>query len=133
MYYNKVMSMGHDLDYAAIGRRIRNYRKEKGYSQEKLAELINISTTHMSHIETGGTKLSLAVFAAICEVLSVQADHLLHDVPGDRSDIEEDIIELLESSNVNRLNVYYDMLRSMNKTLKHYDLICSKMKDRNLH
>lgn len=45
-------------------------------SQEKLAEMINISVTHMSHIETGCTKMSLEVFGDITEALSVKAHYL---------------------------------------------------------
>lgn len=45
--------IGRIMDYKSIGQRIRKYRKAKNYSQEQLAEKINISPTHMSHIETG--------------------------------------------------------------------------------
>ena len=47
------------MDYNKIGEQIRKIRKAHGLSQEELAERVNISTTHMSHIETGSTKLSL--------------------------------------------------------------------------
>lgn len=36
-----------------IGRKIRNLRLEKGISQEKLAEYINMSREHISCIERG--------------------------------------------------------------------------------
>ena len=49
------------MNYYEIGQKIRKIRKAHGLSQEQLAERINISTTHMSHIETGNTKLSLPV------------------------------------------------------------------------
>ncbi len=70
-----------ELDYKKIGMRIRSYRKALGLSQEKLAEMIDISTTHISHIETGSTKLSLPVLVNIAESLSVQTDQLLYDYP----------------------------------------------------
>ncbi|MGM9791503.1 MAG: helix-turn-helix domain-containing protein, partial [Candidatus Cryptobacteroides sp.] len=50
------------MDYYKIGQKIRKIRKAHGLSQEELAEKVGISTTHMSHIETGNTKLSLPVF-----------------------------------------------------------------------
>ena len=53
------------MDYIQIGRRIRNIRKSKNMTQEKLAEIVDISLTHMSHIETGSTKLSLPVLADV--------------------------------------------------------------------
>ena len=48
------------MDYYAIGQRVRKFRTSQHLSQEQLAEPVNISTTHMSHIETGNTKLSSA-------------------------------------------------------------------------
>ena len=50
-------------------------------SQEELAEIAGISTTHMSHIETGNTKLSLSVIADIAAALRVSVDDLLYDSP----------------------------------------------------
>ncbi len=68
------------MDYYAIGQRIRKFRKAQNLSQEALAEQANISTTHISHIETGNTKLSLQVFADLAAALHVSADDLLFDV-----------------------------------------------------
>lgn len=66
------------MDYYEIGQKIRKFRKARGFSQEALAEKIGISVTHMSHIETGNTKLSLPVFVDIAEALDVQTDALLY-------------------------------------------------------
>lgn len=68
------------MDYYKIGQRIRKFRKAQGISQEQLAETVGISTTHMSHIETGNTKLSLAVFADLAIALEVRTDELLFDI-----------------------------------------------------
>lgn len=67
------------MKYFEIGQRIRRYRKACGLSQEALAGRVGISVTHMSHIETGNTKLSLPVLARIAEELSVGTDALLTD------------------------------------------------------
>ena len=67
------------MNYEEIGKRIREYRKLKNLSQEQLAEKINISTTHMSHIETGSTKLSLQVLVDIAKVLNVNTDDLIFE------------------------------------------------------
>ena len=67
--------MGGDwMKYFEIGQRIRRYRKACGLSQEALAGRVGISVTHMSHIETGNTKLSLPVLAKIADELSVGVD-----------------------------------------------------------
>ena len=72
---------GDDMRYFEIGQRIRRYRKACGLSQEALAGRVGISVTHMSHIETGNTKLSLPVLAKIADELSVGTDALLSDAP----------------------------------------------------
>ena len=66
-----------DIDYYQIGQNIRNRRKARGLSQEQLAERVGISAVHMSHIETGSTKLSLSVFAKTAKALDASADELL--------------------------------------------------------
>ena len=54
--------------YKYLGLNIAYYRKEKGLSQNALAELVNISRTHMSRIETADCAVSLDVVFAICDV-----------------------------------------------------------------
>ena len=69
------------MDYYLIGQRIRKYRKAHQLSQDALADKVGISTTHMSHIETGNTKLSLPVLVKLAEILGVHTDDLLFDNP----------------------------------------------------
>ena len=66
--------IGDFMDYFAIGQRIRCARKARGLSQEVLAEKVQISVTHMSHIETGNTKLSLAVLVDLAVALDICTD-----------------------------------------------------------
>lgn len=66
------------MDYCKIGQQIRRIRKACGLSQEELAEKADISTTHMSHIETGSTKLSLPVLVAIAAALDTRVDDILY-------------------------------------------------------
>ena len=62
-----------------IGMNLQRLWTQYGLTQEQLAEKVGISTTHMSHIETANTKLSLSVFVDIAEALEVQTDALLFD------------------------------------------------------
>lgn len=57
--------------YKKLGLNIAYYRKAKGLSQIQLAELINISRTHMSRIETADCAVSLDVVFTICDVLDI--------------------------------------------------------------
>ena len=49
-----------ELDYKAIGKRIKIARIKADLTQEMLAEKIELSPTHLSNIETGTTRVSLA-------------------------------------------------------------------------
>ncbi len=62
--------------YRRLGLNIAYYRKVKGLSQSRLAELLDISRTHMSRIETADCAVSLDVVFDICDVLSVTPDRL---------------------------------------------------------
>lgn len=62
--------------YKQLGLNIAYYRKRRGLSQLKLAEMIDISRTHMSRIETADCAVSLDVVFDICDVLSVSPSKL---------------------------------------------------------
>lgn len=62
--------------YRQLGLNIAYYRKQRGLSQLQLAELIDISRTHMSRIETADCAVSLDVVFAICDSLHISPDKL---------------------------------------------------------
>ena len=47
-----------NIDYKAIGVRIKAARARKGVTQGYIAEVTGLSTPHISNIETGNTKLA---------------------------------------------------------------------------
>jgi len=67
------------IDYLDIGSRIRAERTKQKISQEKLAEMVGVGTTHVSHIETGNTKMSIKIFIAIINALNISSDELLRN------------------------------------------------------
>ena len=100
------------MNYLQIGERIRKYRKAKGLSQEQLAELVGISVTHMSHIETGNTKLSLPVCVEMANALEIQVDDLLRDAPRDKTVALYEIDALLASCSPEQTKVILEIMRS---------------------
>ena len=86
------------IDYRDIGGRIRAERLKQKLSQEMLAEKAGVGVTHISHIETGHTKLSIRVFIAIINALNLSSDELLrnhihkakHIFEGEIADIIQD-------------------------------------------
>ena len=47
------------VDYEKMGKRVRQYRKKAGLTQQQVAETIEIEASNMSHIERGKIKTSL--------------------------------------------------------------------------
>lgn len=47
------------------------YRKRKGYTQETLAEILNISTRHLQRIEKEESEPSLELFKKIVKILKI--------------------------------------------------------------
>lgn len=68
-----------DLNYNLIGKRLRAIRKKCGYTQEKLAELADISPQHCSGIESGNAKVSLPALVRLCNALGAAPNELLLD------------------------------------------------------
>ena len=109
------------MNYYEIGQRVRKYRKAHQLSQEELAERVGISATHMSHIETGNTKLSLPVLVSLSSVLEVGTDDLLFETTrATRSDALEDVLSILEGCSAQQLKVLKDILGAARKSMEKY-------------
>lgn len=60
-----------------IGKNIQKYRKDKGYTQETFAELMNVSWSYVSKIESGVINLSLGKIHDFATYLNVPVWDLL--------------------------------------------------------
>ncbi len=69
-----------EVDYGRMGKRIRELRKAKGWSQDALAKRCGISMSFLGHIERGTRIMSLETFVGICSALDAGADELLWGV-----------------------------------------------------
>jgi transcriptional regulator with XRE-family HTH domain len=60
-----------------IGERIKHSREIAGYTQEKLADLTDVSIQYISDLERGIVGTSIPTLIKICETLNVSSDFLL--------------------------------------------------------
>ncbi len=63
-------------EYRKLGLNIAFYRKDRGYTQMQLAELLNIDRSHMSAMELATVGVSLDVLFRICDILKVTPQEL---------------------------------------------------------
>ena len=102
-----------------LGARIRELRKNLGYSQEQLAELINMNVPNLSNIERGKRFMTVDTLEKFAAVLNTTERELF-----DFSTIEpqryyrSDINKILDTLGEKDLQFFLDVLRSYNNNIK---------------
>ena len=70
----------------AVGQRIRNYRTQKGLSQEKLAELSGCHPTYIGQLERGEKNATLESIERIAAALGISLSKLFEKLGGQDND-----------------------------------------------
>lgn len=112
------------IDYSDIGQRIKNQRMKKGLTQEKLAELVGIGPSHMSHLESGKTVASMDVFIGLCNALECSADELLcREILAVRPMLDSWLTELVADCDSVEIKILTDILISAKNTLRKHKTV----------
>lgn len=82
-----------------IGKRIRKYREERGFSQKVLAEKIGVSNGRVSNWEQGLNRPDADILAKLCQALEVSPSSLLGVTlsTDELSERERDVIKAYRS------------------------------------
>ena len=108
-----------ELDYKAIGIRIRRFRKALNLTQQTLAELSNQEPSNISHIERGATKLSLPTIVNIANALGVTVDDLLCDsLLHAKTALERDAAGILSDCTHQELKIITGTMRALKENLR---------------
>ena len=84
-----------DLIYKHVGENVRSARKKAHVTQAKLAEVLNVSTSHFSGMERGYKKFTIAHIVTIARYLKIPASALLAGLTNEVSDVETHESEML--------------------------------------
>ena len=60
-----------------IGKRIQNRRKLLGYTQEQMAEMMNVSIQMISNLERGNKSIRIDNLINLCQILHTSTDYIL--------------------------------------------------------
>lgn len=74
-----------NLDLETIGLRVKMCRKKKGLTQEKLAELINVSPHYIYEIEKGMKTMSLSTLMNIAVASDTSTDYILFGIQSEHN------------------------------------------------
>ena len=108
-----------ELDYQEIGRNIRRFRQDLGMKQKVLAELIHVSDQHISHIETGKTKLSVKCLLDIANALQVSVDELVCGYVSSSSVIvDREISNLMEDCSPQEKQIILETIKALKESLR---------------
>lgn len=102
-----------------IGQRIRELRDSYGYTQQQMAEMLNLTTEHFRSVESGRRGVTADTLKKVKRIFNVSADYLLDGTDGGNdismleamlkgvdssvySDVVKAVVFVIELSNRNR-------------------------------
>ena len=85
LYYGTHLNYKSEVSFVAvkkdenirIGARVKRAREAAGLTQERLAELIDVTAQYLSGVERGAVGLSVPVLLRLCSILLVSCDYIL--------------------------------------------------------
>lgn len=102
------------VDYSEIGERIREERHKQNLTQEKLAEMAEISESFMGHIERGGRTLSIETLVKISNALNLNIEYIIRGEHNYKPDmLPTEIIDALNRMNASQRKVFLNMMKTL--------------------
>ena len=114
------------MNYVAFGRELRRQRLQKHLTQERLAELADLSVPYISHLERGTKKPSTEVLVRLAECLEVTVDRLLSgNQATDKTAFYSEVQELLGDCTVRERAVLTEIVAAAKQSIREHGMSCS--------
>lgn len=105
------------IDYAIIGQRIKQARLAKNYTQEDLAEMIDISVAFLSRVERGNSHINLKRLNQICGLLDVSEGYILNGASSNSSHyLNKEFAELIKGCSPEKQKLIYNVAKAISET-----------------
>ncbi|TCL58893.1 helix-turn-helix protein [Kineothrix alysoides] len=102
------------IDYKELGKRIRSERRKQDLTQEKLAEMADISESFMGHIERGGRTLSIETLAKIANALNLSIEYIICGEFNYRPDmLPSEINDALNQMSSSQRKVFLNIMKTL--------------------
>ena len=103
-----------EQELTALREAIRNERKNKRITQEELAEMLEVSPTHVKHIESGHRKPSIEILFELAKILNISLDEVVFPKNRTPNDATRGKIErLLDVSDESSLQFILSVLEAL--------------------
>jgi len=104
----------YNIDYKELGKRIRSERRRQDLTQEKLAEMADISDSFMGHIERGGRTLSIETLAKLANALNMSIEYIICGEYNYQPDmLPNEIHDALNQMDSNQRRVFLSMMKTL--------------------
>lgn len=108
-----------NMDYVLLGQRIRAARLAAGLSQEQLAEIVGLTSQHISHTEVASTKISLPALIKIANALNTSVDRLLSDsIHDSKAYLMDDVQTVFSDCNPDEVYVMLEAANAVKKSIR---------------
>jgi transcriptional regulator with XRE-family HTH domain len=105
--------MEKEIDYVALGMRIRKARKDSHVTQEQLGEICELSTAHVGHIERGTRIPSLDTLFRIAQALNVSMDYLIFDSIAPEESLFTSLDSIPKNKDKRKVKTFLTVVRSI--------------------
>lgn len=106
------------MDKIVLGRRLRESRIKRGYTQQALAKKADIGEVYLGEIERGLKMPSMNIFIKLIEALDISADYILRDeLTSGGTYIFDEITEKLKNLNPQQRKTAVDILDAYVKNI----------------
>ena len=103
-----------DMTLEQIGKRIRKKRKEKKWTQQKLAEKSGLSVPFISNVERGTQEMGILSLIAISNALDVSVDWILRNNTSEAAlMVDDEIRKELEGCTARERELILDNVKNM--------------------
>ena len=100
------------LNYSIIGDRLKQARINKGITQEKLAEDLEVSVPYVSRIERGSTNINLKRLSEMCALLDVSEGEILSGAASESSSyLNTAFSDLLKNCPAEKIDLIYKIAK----------------------
>ena len=105
-------------DYVLIGEQIKCWRQQRSLTQERLADMVELTPGFVSLIETGKKRASLETLLSVCRALNITTNDLLvgNQIIQD-TDYNTDFSELTVKLNESERHLVFEITKAVCKTI----------------
>ena len=102
------------VDYLLIGQRLKDARKKCNYTQEYVAEKLNLSIAYISRVERGDSHVNLKRLSEFCNLLKTTEGEILNGVSQSNSNyLSNEFSDILSKCSPEKQKLIYKIAKTI--------------------